>query len=398
MRDYFSLDARVMEPSPIRKLSKYNADPEIISFAGGHPALEAFPAGELQDLFGTWSRVFPRPLLQYGLTRGNGALIGQIIERCLKKGIPARTEQVVLVSGSQRGLDLIGRVLFDPDDVVLVEIPSYPGALACLRNLRVRLVGVNQDVDGLDLSHLRAVIAALKAEGKRAKALYTIPNFQNPSGATLAADRRSELVRIAREEEFLILEDDPYGDLWFSAEDEALVRPMAASGDERIVYMSSFSKILAPGLRTGFIIADAAIAERLELAAQASDLCSSTLDQAIILALMENGTLEKNLERIRTYYRGQAEVILAALARHMPAGVSWNAPRGGFFLWMTLGAIDSDRLLEDCIAHKLTFVPGRSFCVDGSGGNALRLSFSKETPERIERGIAMLGERIRAQG
>ncbi|MCG8509344.1 MAG: PLP-dependent aminotransferase family protein, partial [Rhodospirillales bacterium] len=368
MTNYFSEDAGVMAPSPIRKLSAYLSNPDVISFAGGHPAVSAFPVEEIELIIDELKADFPPLLLQYGMTRGNKKLIEFSIAMLNRRGIPSTDQNVMLTGGSQRGLDLIGRVLIDPGDTVLVEVPSYPGALACFRNLRANLIGIKQDGQGLITSELVKTLEKCKSERIRPKALYTIPNFQNPSGTTLAKERRAELAELSERYDFLIIEDDPYGELYF---DESTLRdtiPVASFNPDRVIYAASFSKILAPGLRTGLVRASADIAAKLELCAQASDLCSSTLDQHLVLKLCENGKLEKNLSKIRKYYREKGKALIAALEKSMPEDVSWNPPKGGFFLWLTLPEhIDSSELLKKTLEDNVIFVPGIHFCADGSG-------------------------------
>jgi 2-aminoadipate transaminase len=396
VEDLFSKDARAMAPSAIRALSKVTADPAIISLAGGHPSADSFPAEEVKRILAELSRELDVGVLQYGATAGHPGLRREILGILTERGIRARGEELILCSGSQRGLDLLGRVLLDPGDAVLIEVPSYPGAIACFRNLRVEMTGVPMDGQGLMVDRLEEVLHRFRGQGRRVKLLYTIPNFQNPSGATLSLQRRAAVAELARREGFLILEDDPYGELYIEDGEREKLRPIASISGSPVVYISSFSKILAPGLRTAFIWGPPAIISKLELAAQASDLCSSTLDQRIIYEYCRTGGLARALPRIRTLYREHGEALLAALEENMPQGVEWNRPRGGFFLWMRLPAgLDADAMLQAAIARKVAYVPGRPFCVDGSGANELRLSFSKEPPERLRLGAQALAETIR---
>jgi 2-aminoadipate transaminase len=398
VEELFSRDARVMAPSAIRALSKVTADPAIISLAGGHPSADSFPAEEIKRILAELSRDLDVGLLQYGATAGHEGLRREILGILLERGIKAGGEELILCSGSQRGLDLLGRVLLDPGDIALMEVPSYPGAIACFRNLRVEMMGVPQDGEGLVVERLEEVLGSLRSQGRRVKLLYTIPNFQNPSGATLSPQRRAAVAELARREGFLILEDDPYGELYFEDGEREKLRPIASISGSPVVYISTFSKILAPGLRTAFVWGPPTVISKVELAAQASDLCSSMLDQRIIYEYCRTGGLRRALPRIRTLYREHGEALLGALEESMPKGVEWNRPRGGFFLWMRLPAgLEAEEMLQAAVARKVAYVPGRPFCVDGSGANALRLSFSKEPPERLRQGAHALAETVREQ-
>ena len=398
MADRFSRDARVMQPSPIRALAKITADEKIISLAGGHPSADSFPMDEIRSVLARFAASATPATFQYGQTAGRAELRAAIAGILKERGIEAAAGDNMLCSGSQRGLDLIGRVLLDPGDTILVEVPTYPGAVACFRNLQAEMVGIPQDEDGLRTDALQRTLERLRQDHRRPKFLYTVPNFQNPSGATLSRGRREELAEVCQREGVFIVEDDPYGELYFDEADRPKMLPIAALGKAEVIYISSFSKILAPGLRTAFIHAPADILERLELAAQASDLCSGTLDQALVLELVEGGALARSIGRIRGLYKSKAEALLTALEREMPDGVEWNKPAGGFFLWMRLpDTFNCEAMLSEAIERGVAYVPGKHFCVDGSGADALRLCFSKEPPERLDRGATLLAETIKAE-
>jgi len=385
-----------MQPSPIRALAKVTADARIISLAGGHPSPDAFPLENIRALMAEMSSSLTSDALQYGLTAGNPDLRREVAGIMSDRGVTTSEEEILLCSGSQRGLDLIGRVLLDPGDTILVEVPTYPGATACFRNLQVEMVGVSQDENGLRIDLLKRTLERLREDHRRPKLVYTIPNFQNPSGATLSLERREELAEIAEREGLYIIEDDPYGELYFEAGERQSMKPVAAQGKGEVIYISSFSKILAPGLRTAFIRASSDLLGTIELAAQASDLCSGTLDQYIVLELIRRGDLDQVLERIRHLYKERAQALQTALERSMPEGVEWNRPRGGFFLWVRLpDSLDTEKMLEDAVARGVAYVPGKHFCVDGSGVNEMRLCYSKESPDRLAAGAALLAETIK---
>lgn len=395
MGNRLSRDARAMRPSPIRALAKVTAEKRIISLAGGHPSPDSFPIDDVSEVIAKISKSLSAQQLQYGLTLGNLDLRKETAGILAERGIKTDLANVMLCSGSQRGLDLIGRVLLDPGDTILVEIPTYPGAIACFRNLQVEMVGVPQDEHGLKTDVLQKTLDKLRQDHRRPKLLYTIPNFQNPSGTTMSVERRAELAEITAREGLYVLEDDPYGDLYFNEDEKDSLKPVAALGKGEVVYISSFSKILAPGLRTAFINGPKELIDMLDLAAQASDLCSSTLDQAIVYELVRSGALKRSIDRIRKLYRDRAEVFLKALEKSMPDDVLWNKPRGGFFLWAKVpNSIDAEEMLEDAIKRGVAYVPGVHFCVDGSGKNEMRLCYSKEPAERLREGAGLLADTI----
>ena len=388
-----SRDARRMRPSPIREVAKIARDPRIVNLAGGQPSAEAFPLEEIKGALSELVAKLPPEVLRYGLTAGDTELRDEAVRIMAERSIEADPDEVILTNGSQRALDLIGRVLLDPGDVVLTELPTYAGAIACFRNLRARLEGIEMDADGMRVDRLERRIARLKAEGVRIKLLYTIPTFQNPSGATLSPERREEIAKIAERENLVVLEDDPYSSLFF--DDKEPPAPLAAIS-RRTVYLASFSKILAPGLRTAFVRGPRELVRKVELAAQASDLSSGTLDQRLILELCRSGVLRNSIEKARLFYREQRDYLLKALDELMPKGIKWAVPKGGFFTWVTLtGDINSEGLLGKAVEQGVAYVPGPHFCVDGSNAGSLRLCYSEESPKRIKQGVAALSTAIR---
>jgi 2-aminoadipate transaminase len=307
----------------------------------------------------------------------------------------ATLEQTLITDGSQQGLDLVSRTLLDPGDVALVELPSYIGATSAFRAAQARMVGVKLDEQGLDLEDLRRRHAEERAAGRRVKFLYVVPNFQNPSGISHSVANRRELMRVARELDLLIVEDDPYGDLYFEAEP----RPTLKSIDEEghVLYLASFSKILAPGLRTAFLLGPEEILAKVEIAKQSANLCGSSLDQRIVLSCLRRGLIEEQKVRIRPYYRNKRDAMLEALKGEGLPGVSWTQPAGGLFVWVTLPeGMDAEKLLTTAVEEGVAYVAGAPFFVDGSGANTLRLTFAKEEEGRIREGVARLARAIRA--
>jgi 2-aminoadipate transaminase len=336
-------------------------------------------------------------VLQYGPTRGYKPLLAVLAEILEQRGILVAPEQLLVTTGSQQGLDLVARVLTDPGDVVLVELPSYTGAISAFRNVQAEMVGVAQEADGVDLDNLDAVLRRLRSDGRRVRFLYVVPNFQNPTGLLLGPEKRRLLLDWAARHSLLIVEDDPYRDLYFDDAGEAAIRPIKADDREgRVIYLSSFSKTLAPGYRVAWIAAPAALAGKFEMAKQASDLCTGELDQRIVYEAYKRGVLTRHVPLLRKHYRHKRDVMVTALTRELGNESSWPTPRGGFFLWATLPrGIDSDAMIPRAVERGVVYVAGTAFFVDGSGADRIRLSFSAPTPERIDEGIRRLAQTVR---
>jgi 2-aminoadipate transaminase len=391
----FSEAARGMRFSAIRRMSALIERPGIISFAPGQPSPDTFPTEKFLEIIREIAARDGANTFQYILTRGYKPLLTAVQDYVAKKGIRAPLEEILVTDGSQQGIDLVTRVLVDPGDVVLVELPSYIGATSAFRASRADMWGVRLHEDGLDLDHLRTQHAAALAAGKRVKFLYVIPSFQNPSGISHSLERRRALLEAARELDLLIVEDDPYGDLHFSGEALPTLRALDEDGAS-VVYLSSFSKILAPGLRTAFIVGKDALLAKVEIAKQSANLCGSSLDQRIIHACLTNGLLEEQKARIRPYYRGKCEAMLDALSREMPKDVSWTTPSGGLFVWMSLSEReDAERLLEHAVAEGVAYIAGGPFFVDGTGAHTMRLTFAKEDAPTLQEGVVRLARAIR---
>jgi len=396
-QDFLSKTAESLTANAIRKLTPLLVRPDIISFAAGAPSPEVFPIEELAQVASTVIRQKGRYCLQYGPTRGNAKLMEQVGASMKRRGIPVKgPSQVVITTGSQEGLDLAARVLVDRGDVVLVELPSYVGGTIAAHNAGAELVGVQQDASGIVVDDLREKARRLKSAGRRIKCLYTIPNFQNPSGVTLAESRRRELVRAAEEFDFLILEDDPYYELYFD-EEVAAVPPLAALAPDRVIYMSSFSKVLAPGLRVAWLWAPEPIAAKVELMKEGADLSSSQLDMAIVSETIDSGLLQRRLPQLREFYAARRTAMVEALESNATQGSTWTTPRGGFFILVSAPqGFDASAFLPNAIEAGVAYVPGRPFYADGGGENTFRLAFSKETPEKIKTGIERLFKEIRS--
>jgi len=382
---------RTLRPNAIRKLTQMLGRSDIISLAAGAPSAETFPLEEMAEIASRVIRERGAVALQYGPSRGLGKLVEAVTDIMRARGVDrARPAEVVMTTGSQQGLDLAARVILDPGDVAMVELPSYIGGIIALHNAQAEMVGVRQDDGGIDITDLREKIDRARQEGRRVKCIYTIPNFQNPSGVSLAADRRQQLIEVADQHNLLIIEDDPYYELYFASQSR-LPAPLVAIKPSRVIYLSSFSKVLAPGIRTAWVHAPEPLASKIEIAKEGADLSSSMLDQAIVAEALSTGLIARRLPDIREFYEARCRAMLDALEKGAPKDARWTRPAGGFFIFLELGAdVDAADRLPAAIESGVAYVPGQPFFVDDAGKNTLRLAYSKETPERIAEGIARL--------
>ena len=375
---------RKMTSSAIRDLLKLTERPGIISFAGGLPSPEAFPIEAFAEACQKVLKDDGRAALQYATTEGLPAL-----REAVAAGLPWNVDpaDVLITTGSQQGLDLAAKVLVDPGSRILVETPTYLGALQAFAPMEPTVVEVASDAGGIDLDDLAA-----KAAG--ARFLYALPNFQNPTGRTMDEARRVALSARAAECGLPILEDNPYGELWFDAPPPA---PLTARNPEGCIYMGSFSKVLAPGLRLGFVVAPPALHTRLTMAKQAADLHSPSFNQRVVAEVMKDGFLDRHVPTIRALYKRQRDAMLAALEREMGGlGVEWNTPVGGMFLWLRLPAgMDATALLPRAVEKGVAFVPGLPFYAGAGDARALRLSFVTASVAQIDTGIAALAAAVR---
>ena len=384
----FSERADQLQSSFIREILKITQQPEIISFAGGLPSPLTFPIDEMKAAFDKVLSENGKVALQYGPTDGYLPLRQWIADSLSTNGAKIVPEQVLMTSGSQQALDLLGKVLIDEGSRVLVETPSYLGALQAFSVYRPEFKSVATDEHGLVPSSLDAV-----AQG--ARLLYALPNFQNPTGRTLSVERRLELVETCARLGLPLIEDDPYGALSYKGDP---LPKMVAMNPDGVIYMGSFSKVLTPGIRLGYVVAPLPLVRRLELAKQAADLHTSQLTQMVVHEVIKDGFLDRHIPQIRTLYGDQCQVMLDAMAQHFPAGVEWTKPEGGMFIWVELPKhIDAMKLLEEALVQKVAFVPGSPFYANEPQTNTLRLSFVTVPPERIRAGIEILGKLIAAK-
>jgi 2-aminoadipate transaminase len=403
MTDYtrhLSTRSRTSRESAIRRTGDIAASrADVVSLAPGFPDPDSFPWDEVRDIAASLLTGGDRSALQYGPTRGYPPLLAGLAEIMADRGIRGGTSATV-TTGSQQALDLCARVFIDPGDVVLLERPSYTGGITAFGNAQARLVCVQQDSEGPSVAHLDEALTRERAAGRRIAFLYVIPNFQNPTGMLTTLARRHELLAWSSSRDVLIVEDDPYGALYFDdVATAAETRPiMADDQDGRVVYLSSFSKTVAPGLRVAWIGAAPALISKFEVAKQTADLCSSSLDQRIVYEIWKRGIFTKRLPLIRQCYRERRTIMEQAVCSEFGASVTWIEPKGGFFLWVTLPeGIDTDALLPRAVDHGVLYVPGSAFHVDSCDPRTARLAFSAVSHQEIRTGIGRLASAVREE-
>jgi len=376
---------RTMRPSTIREILKVTAQPEIISFAGGLPAPELFPVAAVRAAADRVLTEQGPAALQYGPSEGVPALRQWIAEEMQARGIRARADDVLVTNGSQQVLDLVGKILLNPGDVVLTENPTYLAAIQAFQTLQARFVPVPTDAEGLIPEAVPELIRR-----HRPKFLYTIPTFQNPTGITLTPERRARLAQIAAQHGLPVIEDDPYGKLRYRGAEIPPIKHWDEA--DRVLYVSTFSKTIAPGLRLGWVLAPAEFFNQLLIVKQAADLHTSSFDQRVAHAYLTDNDQTAHLQTIRQAYGERFGIMDEALTAELPAGYTWTRPEGGMFLWVTgPRELDGLALLQRAVENKVAFVPGRDFFPGDAGANYLRLNYSNSTPERIREGVRRLG-------
>jgi 2-aminoadipate transaminase len=392
---HYAERARGMVASEVRALFAVASRPEIVSLAGGMPFVSALPMDDIGELMADVIARRGAEALQYGSAQGDPGLREQIRRVMALEGIDAHPDDVVVTVGSQQALDLLGRIMLDPGDVVVTEAPTYVTAIATFSAYQAEIAQVPMDVDGIIPEALAETLASLRAQGRKTKLLYTVPTFQNPAGVTLSVERRHRVLDVCRDAGVLVVEDNPYGLLAFDGEP---VRALRADAADDVVYLGSFSKTLAPGLRVGWALAPPAVRDRLVLAAESAMLSHSAFAQLAVERYLSTQPWAEQLKDFREMYRDRRDAMLSALTAYMPEGVSWTRPGGGFFVWVTLPAgLDAKAMLPRAIGARVAYVPGTGFYADGGGRANMRLSFCYPTPDRIREGVAKLAEVVHAE-
>lgn len=390
--DAYAERTHELQVSAVRALFAVANRPEVVSLAGGMPNIADLPREALGEAMSRLIAERGVQAMQYGSGQGELFMREHIVEVMAEEQIRAHADDVVVSCGSQQALDLVTRVFIDPGDVVLTEGPSYVGALGTFHAYQAKVVHVGMDDEGIDPQALAQAVVTLRAAGEKVKFLYTIPNFQNPTGVTQSLARREAVVEVARKHDLLIIEDNPYGLLTLEGQPMPALRSL---DDENVIYLGSFSKTFAPGFRIGWALAPHAVREKLTLTQEAATLAPPVFSQFAISTYLSEFDWRGQIESFRAMYRERRDAMLAGLAEHMPEGSTWTRPAGGFFVWLTLPeGLDSQAMLPRAVSARVAYTPGTAFYADGLGSRNMRLSFCFPTPERILEGTRRLGEVI----
>jgi 2-aminoadipate transaminase len=394
--DWHNLYARraeAMRASDIREILKITAQPEVISLAGGLPAPELFPIDEYRRAFEWVLETEGSVALQYGPSEGYRPLREFLVRRLETFGIHSSVEDILVTNGSQQALDLIGKILLDPGDAVLVEKPTYLGAIQAFNQYQASYAVVPMDDEGMRVDEVERVLGERARTGAPVKFIYAIPNFQNPTGRSMSLVRRQRLVELAAEYGVPIVEDDPYGELRYEGAHLPSLKALDSTGC--VIYLGTFSKILAPGFRLGWIVAAPGAMAGLLHGKQPADLHTGMIQQMATFEVCKNGFVDSHVERIKAFYKERRDVMLQALSEHLPADAAYTRPAGGLFVWAELPRfLDTRELLLDAIEDKVAFVPGQGFHPDHSGTNTMRLNFSNVPPDQLREGVRRLGVAI----
>jgi 2-aminoadipate transaminase len=392
----FAARTRVMKSSAMRDLMAVTARPEVISLAGGLPDTSTFPTDTFAAVTQRIATESCAKALQYGPTEGLRETRDCIAEVMEAEGMKVDPDDMIVTTGGQQVLDLVVKTLVDPGDVIVAEAPTYPGAVPTFSSYQADVVQIEMDTDGMRVDLLEESLDRLERDGRRPKFIYTVPTFQNPAGVTMSLERRQRLVKIANQRELLVLEDNPYGLLRY--EGEALPPIRSLDGGVFVMYLGTFSKILSPGIRLGWVVAPPPVLEKINLGKQAADLCTSTLSQLMVQAYFEQSNWRDYVESLTELYRDRRDTMLDALAEFFPREAEWTRPQGGMFIWATLPEfIDTTDLLARALRENVAFVPGSAAYLDGRGHNSMRLNFSASSGDDIREGIRRIGEVIKEQ-
>ncbi|MCW3982264.1 MAG: PLP-dependent aminotransferase family protein [Candidatus Bathyarchaeota archaeon] len=386
---FYSKAALNMKRSEIRELLKVARQPNVISFAGGLPDPGTFPVKDLEEISCQILRRRKAVALQYGPTEGETPLREEIANWMNREKVGIKPENILITSGSQQGLDIVSKVFLDPNDIVLLELPSYIGGLQAFSAYRAQMVGIPQDSAGMRMDLLEVKLTKLAETGEKPKFIYVVPDFQNPSGVTMSLARRKKLLSLAYEYKVPILEDSPYRDLRYTGEEVSSIHSLDV--ENQVIVLGTLSKLLCPGLRIGWIKAPVEWMDRMVVAKQSMDLCSPTFTQLVVAEYLKRGLLFKHVEKIRKLYGRKLKTMLAALEQHMPDGVEWSRPEGGLFLWIKLPkATSASDLFPKAIKEKVAYVVGSAFHCNGEGRNTMRINFSYSTEQQIIEGVRRL--------
>ena len=390
----YSDRAGKMRKSVIRELLKVTQDPEIISFAGGLPNPKSFPISDIESCIHEVLKNHGKTALQYGTTQGLRELREAIAERSYKEGMDISADDVIIMSGSQQALDTVGKLFLNPGDTALCGLPTYLGGINAFRSYEANLEGIPLDGDGMQIDVLEETLKKLRRDEIFPKFVYVVPTFQNPAGVIMPESRRKKLIDIANEYELFIVEDDPYGKLRYDANH---IKPIKAFDDiGSVIYMSTFSKILSPGFRLAWTIANPEATRKMIICKQALDLCTNTFTQFITLEFIKRGSLDLHIMKLCEMYKPKRDTMIEAMEKYFPDGYTCHKPKGGMFAWVTLPeGIDTEVMFLDAIKEKVAYVHGKAFHVDGGGARSMRLNFSYSTDEQLDEGMKRLGSVIK---
>ena len=381
-----------MKASEIRELLKLTEDPDIISFGGGMPSPKSFPIKFVGKIVKKVLKEHGPQALQYGPTEGITPLREELIKRMEKtRNIKCNLDQIIITTGSQQVLDLVPKILVNPGDFIVVESPTYVGALTAFNAYQPNYIPIQMDKDGMKTDELEEKI---KANKDKIKFIYTIPAFQNPTGVSLSLERRKHLLELAEKYDILILEDEAYSELNYSNKDFPSLKSM--DKNDKVTYIHTFSKVLSPGFRLGWVVGSEELIRKIAISKQGADLCTNILVQFIAKEYLESGLIDKQIPKIKRMYKKKRNIMLKALKENFPEGSSWTKPKGGMFIWVTLPEkINTKEMFADAIKAKVAYVHGAAFCVDGKGQNTMRLNFSNTDDNKIEEGIKRLAKIIK---
>ncbi|MFP4050149.1 MAG: PLP-dependent aminotransferase family protein [Thermoplasmata archaeon] len=399
MVDYnrlFSKRAGKMKASEIRELLKLIQKPGLISFAGGLPNPKAFPTEETREIINNLLDEMGDKILQYGSTEGVNNLRDELAKMMTGRGMPVERDNIVITAGSQQALELLSKVLLDPGDTIIVGSPTYLGATGAFRAYEANMETVRVEEDGMDMEMLDKKVGQLIKMGRKPKFVYVVPTFQNPSGATMSAEKRHRLIEIAEKYDILIVEDSPYSHLRY--EGEPMPHLMSIDDDDRVVRLETFSKILAPGFRIAWCTGPKILIEKMVIAKQATDLCTNPFGQYVAWKYVSEGILDKHLEEIKELYNKKRLTMLEAMEEHFPEEAEWNRPMGGMFIWAKLPEyVNTREMFDKAVQRNVAYVVGDAFFVEDRGYNTMRINFTHSSEEEIKEGIKHLGEVIKEE-